>query len=77
MKKIPAETSKFFENDKLRTRVFVEKYAAKTADGNLKEKTPRELWDRVAREISSVEKPEHRAKIEKDFRWALQDFKFS
>ena len=53
--KIPEETLRWFGGDELRARVFYEKYALRDYEGKVIEKTPPEMWKRVAREISSVE----------------------
>jgi ribonucleoside-diphosphate reductase alpha chain len=53
---LPRETLEFFDGDELRARVFIEKYALRSDDGELLELTPREMWRRVAREIASVER---------------------
>jgi ribonucleoside-diphosphate reductase alpha chain len=63
--------------DELRARVFYEKYALRDFDGNIIEKTPPEMWRRVAREIASQEKtPELQKEWEKRFYSILEDFKF-
>jgi ribonucleoside-diphosphate reductase alpha chain len=71
---IPAETEAFFRGDELRIRVFLEKYALKTREGELLERVPPEMWRRIAREIASVE-PD-RGVWEERFYWLLEDFKF-
>ncbi len=72
---IPDETLLFFGNDELRARVFIDKYAMKDGQGKLVERTPLEMWERVASEIASVE-PENIRKEWKDrFFWLLSDFK--
>jgi ribonucleoside-diphosphate reductase alpha chain len=74
---IPKETLEFFNDDELRARVFYEKYALKDLDGNVVEKTPIEMWIRVAHELASVEQTEEaRHTWEKNFYWLLKDFKF-
>lgn len=76
MNNLPEETLKFFNNDELRARVFIDKYALKDEKGNVLEKTPVEMWKRIAREISSVEKPEKRKEWYEKFYYLLEDFKF-
>ncbi|MEM3791328.1 MAG: adenosylcobalamin-dependent ribonucleoside-diphosphate reductase [Candidatus Micrarchaeaceae archaeon] len=76
LKDIPQETLDFFKNDEIRARVFYEKYTLKDFDGTPIEKTPLDMWRRVAREIASVEKEEKRKEWEENFYWLLEDFKF-
>ncbi len=74
---IPKETLDFFDGDEIRARVFYEKYALKDETGKTVEKIPSEMWDRVAREIASVETTEDKKKEWKEkFEWLLKDFKF-
>src|SRR5712692_3516750 len=47
---IPEETIDSFGGDELRARVFYEKYALRNEVGKIVEKTPGEMWRRVARE---------------------------
>ncbi len=70
------KTLEWFGGDELRARVFAEKYALRDYDGNIIEKTPEEMWRRVARSIASVEATEDkRAEWEEKFYWLLEDFK--
>ena len=46
---LPQETLEVFGGDELRSRVFYEKYALRDASGMQVEKTPDQLWLRVAR----------------------------
>jgi Ribonucleotide reductase, alpha subunit len=55
---IPEETINAFGGDELRARVFYEKYALRNEKGKIVEKTPEEMWQRVAGEIASPEKGE-------------------
>jgi len=73
---ISEETLEFFKGDELRARVFTEKYAMKDKDGRVLEKSPIEMWHRVAREIASVEPEEKRREWEDKFYWMLEGFKF-
>ena len=74
---IPAETVDAFGGDNLRARVFYEKYALRNAKGEITEKTPEQMWRRVAKEIASPEeKKELRKQWEENFYWLLSDFKF-
>lgn len=72
---IPAETLVRFNNDDLRARVFIDKYAMKDKEGKLVEKVPEEMWRRVAREISSVENELIRGEWETNFYWLLENFR--
>lgn len=74
---IPPETVAAFGGDKLRARVFYEKYALRNAKGEIIEKTPEQMWRRVAKEIASPEeKKDLRKQWEENFYWLLSDFKF-
>ena len=54
--------------------MFIDKYALRDRRDNLLEKTPKEMWKRVANAIASVE-PDLE-KWRKEFYWLLEDFKF-
>ena len=74
---IPKETLDFFKGDEIRARVFFEKYALKDDEGKISETLPAQMWDRVARAISSVEAtPEKRDEWNQKFNWLLHDFRF-
>ncbi len=62
--------------DGIRQKVFLDRYALKDAKGNPIEKTPEEMWKRVAKGISRVEKPKDRKKWEKKFYDVMDGFKF-
>jgi len=70
------ETLAAFDGDELRARVFHDKYALRDADGNIVERTPDQMWRRIARELASVEAPERRDEWEEKFHWLLDDFRF-
>jgi ribonucleoside-diphosphate reductase alpha chain len=74
---LPKETLEAFGGDELRARVFYEKYALRDESGKQVETLPKQLWQRVARELASVEVDDARRKewTEK-FYWLLDDFKF-
>jgi len=73
---IPPETLAWFGGDELRARVFIDKYALRGTNDELLETTPDQMWDRVAREIASVEETEAlRREWEEKFRWLLEDFR--
>jgi len=54
---IDSETKRFFDDDVLRCRVFLDKYALRGVDGKPVEKVPAEMWRRVAREIAGTRTP--------------------
>jgi len=62
--------------DGIRQKVFLDRYSFKDPKGNPIEKTPDEMWRRVAKGIARVEKPKDRKKWERKFYEAMQDFKF-
>ena len=71
------ETNDFFAGDTLRSRVFLDKYALRDKSGRVVEKTPLEMWSRVARELASVEKTEAlKAEWQEKFYWLLSDFRY-
>lgn len=73
---ISKDTLEWFEGDELRARVFSEKYALRDYNGNIIEKTPPEMWRRVAKAIASVEVTEEKRKEwEEKFYWLLEDFR--
>jgi len=70
------ETLDYFRGDDLRARVFHDKYALRTPEGEVLERTPEQMWRRIARELASVERtPELRAEWEEKFYWLLDDFR--
>ncbi|MEM3670775.1 MAG: adenosylcobalamin-dependent ribonucleoside-diphosphate reductase [Thermoprotei archaeon] len=75
--RLPREALEFFGGDELRARVFIEKYALRNEDGEIVERTPVEMWHRVAREMAGVEPTvEKRMEWEAKFFWLLEDFRF-
>jgi ribonucleoside-diphosphate reductase alpha chain len=74
---LPKETLDYFNGDELRSRVFYEKYALKDTNGVTVERTPQDMWGRVARELASVEASEEkRSEWTKKFYWLLENFRF-
>jgi ribonucleoside-diphosphate reductase alpha chain len=74
---LPKETLDYFNGDELRARVFYEKYALKDQNGIVVERTPVDMWGRVARELASVEgTDEKRREWEKKFYWLMENFRF-
>ncbi len=62
--------------DGIRQKVFLDRYSFKDPKGNPTEKTPKEMWKRVAKGIARVEKPKDRKKWGRKFYQAMEDFKF-
>lgn len=60
----------------LSQKVFLDRYSLKDEDGNPVEQTPEEMWKRVARGISDVEKKDVRAHWRREFYNVMKDFKF-
>ncbi len=60
----------------LAEKVFVDRYALKDLEGAPIEKTPEEMWRRVARGIAKQEKKSQQKEWEKKFHDVLEDFKF-
>jgi|GEM_PF-534179 len=52
---VPQETLDYFRGDELQARVFYDKYALRTPEGEVVERTPQQMWRRIARELASVE----------------------
>ncbi|MDR7519273.1 MAG: adenosylcobalamin-dependent ribonucleoside-diphosphate reductase, partial [Armatimonadota bacterium] len=74
---LPADTLAAFGGDELRARVFHDKYALRDRDGTVVERTPDQMWRRIARELASVEAtPEMRRQWQERFYWLLEDFRF-
>jgi len=73
---LPKDTLDYFRGDELRAHVFHDKYALRTPDGEVLERTPEQMWRRIAHELASVERtPELRAEWEEKFYWLLDDFR--
>jgi ribonucleoside-diphosphate reductase alpha chain len=62
--------------DGVREKVFLDRYSLKDKVGNPMEKTPDQMWERVARGVSKQEKKSVQKKWEKKFYDAMTDFKF-
>ncbi|MBI2034395.1 MAG: adenosylcobalamin-dependent ribonucleoside-diphosphate reductase, partial [Candidatus Levybacteria bacterium] len=60
----------------VREKVFLDRYSLKDKKGNPLEKTPEQMWRRVAKAIAGVEKKKDRKKWEDTFYAAMEDFKF-
>lgn len=57
-------------------KVFLDRYSLKDKKGNPIEKSPEEMWQRIAKAVASVEKKENQKKWEKEFYYAMKDFKY-
>jgi len=57
-------------------KVFLDRYALKDKQGVPIEKKPEEMWRRLAKAVALVEKKENQKKWEKEFFWAMKDFKY-
>ncbi|MCL5019026.1 MAG: ribonucleoside-diphosphate reductase, adenosylcobalamin-dependent, partial [Patescibacteria group bacterium] len=61
----------------IRQKVFLDRYALKDKAGKALEKSPDQMWKRIARGVSSFERDEKTAKVwQKKFYWAMEDFKY-
>lgn len=73
---LPAETLAAFDGDELRARIFFDKYAARDEQNAQVETLPAQMWDRIAREVASVEPdPERREHWTERFRWLLGNYR--
>ena len=57
-------------------KVFFDRYSLKSKEGRSIEKRPEEMWGRIAKAVSLVEKKSKQKKWEKDFYSVLKDFKY-
>ena len=69
-------TKKEFFKTELSKLVFDDRYALKSETGEQLETSPEQMWQRVAKAVAEVEKPEKRAYFEEMFYNAMYDFKF-
>lgn len=60
----------------IRNTVFLDRYALKNEKGTPIEKTPEEMWRRIAHAIAQVEPKSQRSNWEEKFYGAMQDFVF-
>ncbi|MDO8741847.1 MAG: adenosylcobalamin-dependent ribonucleoside-diphosphate reductase [Candidatus Roizmanbacteria bacterium] len=60
----------------LSEKVFLDRYSLKDKAGKSMEKRPEEMWNRIAKAISMVEKKSKQKKWEKEFYSVLKDFKY-
>ena len=57
-------------------KVFIDRYSMKDKKGAPMEKIPEEMWKRVAKAVTIVEKAPNKKKWEKSFYEAMEDFKY-
>ena len=57
-------------------RVFLDRYSLKDKSGKPLEKKPEEMWKRIAKAVSAVEKKTKQSNWQKEFYWAMKDFKY-
>lgn len=57
-------------------KAFLDRYSLKDKKGRPTEKTPDQMWKRIAKAAAQVEKPRNRKKHEKEFFFAMKDFRY-
>src|SRR3989304_1781521 len=57
-------------------KVFLDRYSLKNKEGKSMEKRPEEMWSRIAKSISLVEKKSKQKKWQREFYSILKDFEF-
>ncbi len=67
---------KYFKNDDLAARVWLNKYALKDSQGNIYELTPNDMHQRIAKELARVEKKYANPLSEKEIFNLIKDFKY-
>ncbi|QFZ55223.1 adenosylcobalamin-dependent ribonucleoside-diphosphate reductase [Oceanihabitans sp. IOP_32] len=67
---------KYFNNDDLAARVWLNKYALKDSDGNIYELTPNDMHRRIAKEIARVEAKYKNPLSEDEIFNLIKDFKY-
>lgn len=70
------ETLHYFKGDDLAARVWVTKYALKDSDGNIYEKTPDDMHQRIASEVARIEKKYPNPLSEAEIFDLIKDFKY-
>ncbi len=60
----------------LSEKVFLDRYSLKDKAGKSMERRPEEMWSRIAKAVSMVEKKSKQKKWEKEFYSVLKDFKY-
>ncbi|MFI1770747.1 adenosylcobalamin-dependent ribonucleoside-diphosphate reductase [Thalassobellus citreus] len=67
---------KYFNNDDLAARVWINKYALKDSHGNIYEKTPNDMHQRIAKELARVEQKYANPISAEDIFNLIKDFKY-
>jgi ribonucleoside-diphosphate reductase alpha chain len=67
---------RYFNNDDLAARVWINKYALKDSDGNLFESSPNDMHKRIAKEIARIEKRYPNPLSETEIFDLIKDFKY-
>lgn len=67
---------KYFKGDELAANVWINKYAMKDSYGNIYDRTPDDMHNRLAREIGRIEAKYPNPYSEKDIYEALKDFRY-
>jgi len=67
---------KYFKNDDLAARVWLNKYALKDSEGNIYELTPNDMHKRIAKEIARVETKYTNPLSEEEIFTLIKDFKY-
>ncbi|MFI1743555.1 adenosylcobalamin-dependent ribonucleoside-diphosphate reductase [Thalassobellus sediminis] len=67
---------KYFDNDDLAARVWINKYALKDSQGNIYEKTPNDMHQRIAKELARVEQKYANPLSAEDIFNLIKDFKY-
>ncbi len=57
-------------------KVFLDRYSLKNKNGKSMDKTPEQMWKRVAKAVSLIEEKDNQKKWQKEFYWAMKDFKY-
>lgn len=72
---VKKETLEYFKGDELATEVWINKYCLKDSDGNLYEKSPKDMHRRLARELARIEAKYPNPLSEKEIFETLDHFK--
>lgn len=67
-KEVEKATLEYFDNDKLATSTWIDKYSMRDDDGELLERTPEDMHRRMAREFARIEKKYERKNKDKQLR---------
>ncbi|WP_422090475.1 adenosylcobalamin-dependent ribonucleoside-diphosphate reductase [Tenacibaculum ovolyticum] len=66
----------YFKNDDLAASVWLNKYALKDSEGNIYERTPNDMHERIAKEIARVEKKYKNPLTASEIFEVIKDFKY-